>query len=474
MHKIRILIAEDMAHERIVIEASLRKVLPSSIVPEFSFVDHAEAVLERVKAVRFDLVILDIDFSRSEHSRGMTGLDASLQIKAFNPDIYTVVISSNDEEAVMISAVEDYRVDWYLRRSSISYDELVWLCKQALLSALHASGLLLEKKYKYLTNSAAAKQMLRRVDAVLPYQNALVSGETGTGKELIARRIHANAKAFDPKRPLKVLDCSSISSSLFEAEVFGHKKGSFTGAHCDRDGALKLADGGDLFLDEIHNIPVPMQQKLLRVLNDGVFTPVGSNEEVRSKFRIIAATNIPIEQSISAGRLLPDFVARICKIKIELPPLRERPEDIELLVQDYLASIASVDKEFSQDSFTYMKFLPWPGNIRELRSLIDNAVSSVKVPIISKIDIEKLGKSSSSSEPMQVVSRLQTSAIEGFVDQIIGEPLKLSKLLEEIEKSYLQKATVQSNSLSDLAKACGYSKATLSRRLKDLGLTVTK
>ncbi|MCO5143637.1 MAG: sigma 54-interacting transcriptional regulator [Oligoflexia bacterium] len=471
MLELNILLAEDMAHERLVIESNLRKQLPNNILPAFSFVDYAEAAINIIKSKKIDLVILDIDFSQSPHSSGMTGLEASTKIKSINPDIYTVVVSSSEEEETMRKAVEQYGVDWYLRRSSMAYEELSWLCKQALLSKMHREGFLVEEKNRFKTISKKAKEVLRKVDAILPHQNILIYGESGTGKELIARRIHANAKVFDQKRPLKILDCSSLSANLFEGEIFGHKKGSFTGAHGDRIGLLKLVDGGDLFLDEIHNIPLNLQQKLLRVLNDGVFSPVGSNEEIKSNFRIIAATNIPIDEAIASGKLLHDFVARISKIRVNLLPLRDRIEDISFLTDSYLSSIGSIDKEFSNEALDYMKTLFWKGNIRELRSLIDTLIANVKIPIIRKSDIINLFPSIketlATSMPKEIPSK-----IDSLVSQIIEEPVPLSHLIENIERAYLTKASSENNNLSDLSETTGYSKATLFRRLKSLGLSL--
>lgn len=473
MFRLRILLAEDMAHERLVIEANLRKALPENVVPDFTIVDHAEAAVERARALPFDLVILDIDFSKSERSRGMTGLEASGKIKALTPDVYTVIVSSTEEETTMTRAVEEYGVDWYLRRSSISFEELAWLARQALVSRLHREDALLEPQYRFSTANRASKRVLRRVDSIHPTQNTLIYGETGTGKELIARRIHANALAFDPKRPLKVLDCSALTPTLFEGEVFGHKRGSFTGAVADRAGALQLVNGGDLFLDEIHNIPPHLQQKLLRVLNDGVFSPVGSNEEMRSKFRIIAATNIPIEEAIASGKLLPDFVERIRKIRVELVPLRERPEDVPLLIESYLSSIGSFDKEFSPDAIQFLQGLAWKGNIRQLKSFIDTAVAEVQIPIISRGHLEKLfGLSGGVSKTASAATDQDT--ISTAVDELLESNIPLSEVLERVERRYLIKASSRYRSTRDMADAIGYNRGTLAKRLLALGINSKK
>jgi DNA-binding NtrC family response regulator len=469
MHKVRILLAEDMAHERLVIKATLARALPGNVSAEFVEVDHAEAAVDLASRQSFDLVIMDIDFSTAPKSSGMNGLMASRLIKAKKPEIYLVVLSSSEEKETMMSATEEFGVDWYLRRSSVSYDELAWLARQALLSRLHRDGMLVEERNRYQTENSRAKAILRKTDAVLPQQNVLIYGETGTGKELIARRIHANAKAFDPKRPLVILDCSALSPTLFEGEVFGHKKGSYTGAISDRVGALQLANGGDLFLDEIHNIPINLQQKLLRVLNDGVFYPLGSNEEVRSKFRIITATNIPVEEAVKSGKLLPDFIERVRKIKIDLLPLRDRPEDIILLVKAQVASGGLMDKEFSEDALEFLKTLSWPGNARELKSFVDTAISIVKIPIIDRADLERLlvrphsGPSTSQSLPTD-------DLIATFAERLLANGIPYAEALSSLEESYLRKSFNRFDSVREIAQRSGLNRKTLSKRLHSLGL----
>jgi len=471
MRNLSILIAEDMLHERLIIETKLKEIFDDVLELEFTSVETAEIAVNQVKVKSIDIAILDIDFSHSSKSKGMSGLEASLKIKNICPDIYTVVVSSNEEESVMLSAVEKHGVDWYLRRSNISFEELAWQCKQAFLAKLHKKSLLVEEKYRFLTESERCKKILRRVDAILPQQNTLIYGETGTGKELIARRIHANAKAFNKIRPLKILDCSSLSPQLFESEVFGHKKGSFTGAMSDKAGILQLVNGGDFFLDEIHNIPINLQQKLLRVLNDGIFSPIGSNEEIKSTFRVIAATNIPIDKAIADGKLLPDFKARIDKIRVELLPLRERQEDIPLLVKTYLERARHIDKEFTQEAFQHLKSLLWPGNIRELNSFVENAMNEIKIPLITAQNIKSITNFESNPSLNTKEGPAVINEIESFVEALLNQSVPIAKILNELEANFLAKA-IKQTSIDELAKTNGYSKATLYRKIKEFGIKV--
>lgn len=467
MHSIRILLAEDMLHERILIEKKLSATFEGKVAVSFTSVDNAEAAVKLAKQSEFDLVILDIDFSHSASSKGMTGLDASREIKKFNPDIYTVIVSSSEEEETMLLAVNYCQVDRYFRRSSIRYDELAWLAQRALLGRLHRDGSLLDERYRFLTSSPAVKKSLREVDSILPNQSTLIFGETGTGKELIARRIHANAKAFEPKRPFRALDCASLPANLFESAIFGRKKGAFTGADSDRAGILQLVNGGDLFLDEIHNIPIDLQQKLLRALNDGIFSPVGSTEEIFSKFRIIAATNIPVDESIKSGKLLPDFVARIRNRRVNLLPLRERKEDIPLLINRCLENVGSFDKEFSSEAIAFLQDLPWPANIRELNSLVESAVTLVEIPIINGSHLKRLTQ----MEAPEAIPTQTGDALSLVIEESLNNSIPLTEIFTRLERGYLMRAKDRFSSKAECASAMGYDRSTLARRLKTLGIS---
>ena len=198
MHKLKVLIADDMLHERTVIEMRLRQILVDSIALEVVAVETAEEAVVRARAGGFPLVILDIDFSKSPRSGGMTGLEASAAIKKAAPEVCVSVVSSNEDTEVMNRAVDECAVDWYFRRSSISYEELAWLAKRALISSMHRAGLLVEEKYQFATKAKKAERVLSKVDAILPNQNALIVGETGTGKTTLARALAQRATCPDP------------------------------------------------------------------------------------------------------------------------------------------------------------------------------------------------------------------------------------------------------------------------------------
>ena len=263
--------------------------------------------------------------------------------------------------------------------------------------ALHAK---LEKENVYLReeirsehnfreivgSSAALREVLENVERVAPLDSTvLIYGETGTGKELIARAIHdcSNRK----NRTLVKLNCSAISAGLVESELFGHMRGAFTGALERHIGRFELADGGTLFLDEVSELPLETQVKLLRVLQEGEFEPVGSNKTIHVNVRIIAATNRNLEECVAAGRFRSDLFYRLNVFPLELPPLRNRRSDIPQLVNFFLQRFANkfgrkIDSVQKETMDLLMEY-PWPGNIRELQNIIERAVVLAAGPVLS-------------------------------------------------------------------------------------------
>ena len=234
-------------------------------------------------------------------------------------------------------------------------------------------------------SSAALQEVLDKAERVAPLDSTvLIYGETGTGKELIARAIHDCSK--HKNRPLVKLNCSAISAGLVESELFGHKRGAFTGAVERHIGRFELADGGTLFLDEVSELPLETQVKLLRVLQEGEFEPVGSNKTIHVDVRIIAATNRKLEECVAAGRFRSDLFYRLNVFPLELPPLRDRRSDIPQLVSFFLQRFANkfgrtIDAVQNETMDLLMDY-PWPGNIRELQNIIERAVVLAAGPVL--------------------------------------------------------------------------------------------
>ena len=263
---------------------------------------------------------------------------------------------------------------------------------QALKARFEAEAVYLQEEIKTEHNfeeiigqSAPVRELLRKVEQVAPAgSTVLIRGETGTGKELLARAVHDRSRR--KSRPLVKVNCGSIPSGLVESELFGHEKGAFTGATQRRIGRFELADGGTIFLDEVTELPLDTQVKLLRVLQEGEFERVGSNHTIKVDARVIAATNRNLQEVVRDGSFRADLFYRLNVFPLEVPPLRERPEDIPLLVNFFLGKFAkSLGKEIrgvSQNSMEHLCRYGWPGNIRELQNVIERAVVLAKGPVV--------------------------------------------------------------------------------------------
>jgi formate hydrogenlyase transcriptional activator len=241
----------------------------------------------------------------------------------------------------------------------------------------------------------------------------LILGETGTGKELFARAIHNRSRRRD--RPLVKVNCGAIAAGLVESELFGHVKGAFTGALQRRVGRFELANGGTIFLDEVGDLPAETQVKLLRILQEHEFEPVGSSQTVRVDVRVIAATNRDFDEGVRTGRFRADLLYRLNVFPLRVPALRERPEDIPLLVSFFVTTLAKkLGKPlegFSRRSMERLMSYPWPGNVRELQNIVERAAILARTPVL-EVDSTLLGQSNGDgpSTTLETLSHRQTEA----------------------------------------------------------------
>ena len=306
-------------------------------------------------------------------------------------------------------------------------------------------------------------ELLRRVDQVAPTDSTvLIYGETGTGKELIARAIHNRSNRKD--RPLVKVNCSAISAGLVESELFGHVKGAFTGAFERRIGRFELADGGTIFLDEVGELPLDTQVKLLRVLQEREFEPVGSNRSVRVDVRIICATNRNLEESIQDGTFRSDLYYRLNVFPLEVPPLRERRSDIDQLARFFVSrsarnlgkKLTGISEAATQKLLSYS----WPGNIRELQNLIERAVILCNGPILElEGDLNKVSTSPVLSDPLAEVPNAHQSPL---------------KTLQEVERTHILAVLEQTHGVIEgangAARTLGMHPNTLRHRMEKLGI----
>lgn len=357
---------------------------------EFEFihtVSNTNNIIRELEQGGFDLVLLDMNF-RTGQNNGNEGLFWLREIKQKFPDVEVVMITAYGDVNLAVSALKEGAADFVLK--PWDNDKLLATLKSAL--KIRKSGQEiqeLKKKEKSLKNELrptsafiiGKSEAMNKVSGLISKvahtdANILITGENGTGKELVAREIHRLSGRCDELFIL--VDLSSISESLFESELFGHKKGAFTDAHEDRAGKFAIANKGTLFLDEIGNIPMHLQSKLLTVLQTRVVRPVGSNTEIPVDIRLICATNKPITDMVAANEFRQDLLYRINTIQIQVPPLRQRRDDIEELSLYFLKFYAKKygKPELKLSPIVLEKFLnyQWMGNIRELQHTIEKAV----------------------------------------------------------------------------------------------------
>jgi two-component system response regulator PilR (NtrC family) len=275
--------------------------------------------------------------------------------------------------------------------------------------------------------------------------SVLITGESGTGKELIARAIHYNGPLKD--KPFVTVNCGAIPENLMESEMFGHKKGSFTGAIADKKGLFEVANGGTIFLDELGELPLHMQVKLLRVLQEGTFKRVGGTEDIRVEVRVISATNRNLEGEVKQGRFREDLFYRMNVIQVHCPPLRERREDIPMLCNHFLEKFSKglgiPVKHLSQEAMESIKRYHYPGNVRELENIIERTVALEPGPVILPESLPR----NLLDVPVQAPGQLDAHTIE--IDKEKG--IDLERLVADFERTLLVKALEQTGGVKKKA-----------------------
>jgi two-component system NtrC family response regulator len=320
-----------------------------------------------------------------------------------------------------------------------------------------------------VTQAESMKEVFRQMDRVAPTDiTLLVRGESGTGKELVARATHDHSPR--KRGPFVALNCAAIPDTLQESELFGHEKGSFTGATGKRLGRFELADKGTLFLDEVGELSLPLQAKLLRVLQDNTFQRVGGSQEIHSDFRLVAATHKDLAREVRERRFREDLYFRIVVFELELPPLRERDGDLDLLVNHFLRQHQSAREtplEVSPEAAAVLAAYSWPGNVRELENAIQRAVIAAELRI----------------EPRHLPARLreevpaaaaQTAANGPPPSPSRTTPMETEELnLERLERRTIERALERTRgNLAEAGRLLGLSRATLYRKLKTYKLRV--
>ncbi len=351
--------------------------------------DGAEALLAADRTEP-DVVFLDVKMP------GMDGLEVLERLRAEYPGVVVIMISGHGTIETALEATRTGAYDFL--EKPLDSDRLLVTLRRA----LELKGLTrriqdlrhrVEGRDEIVGDSPAIRRVLARVERVAPTDaRVLITGENGTGKELVARAIHRLSPRADA--PFVEVNCAAIPSELIESVLFGHVKGSFTGAVSDHVGKFQQADGGTLFLDEIGDMSLNAQAKVLRVLEEGVVTPVGGSEPVRVDVRVVAATNKDLEAAIEDGVFRKDLYYRLNVVPIEIPPLRERREDIPLLVAHFVRQLSEGEgitpRRISDEAVRRLEALPWPGNVRELRNTVERLLILAEGNEVRAADVERL------------------------------------------------------------------------------------
>ncbi|MBC8757084.1 sigma-54-dependent Fis family transcriptional regulator [Kordia sp. YSTF-M3] len=403
----------------------------------------------------FDVVVLDMNFTK-DISSGKEGFDWLQRIKNLDATLPVVMMTAYGDIQLAIKAMKMGATDFVLK----PWDNEAFLktLRDAIQKEKNELSETTTNNYqqKFPTIIGESEPMLavfNVVDKIAATDaNVLVLGENGTGKELIAKAIHEHSNRSSG--PFVSVDLGSISASLFESELFGHKKGAFTDAREDRVGRFELAQGGTLFLDEIGNLSPHLQSKLLTALQSRKIVRVGSTKEIPIDIRLICATNMSLPDMISKKEFRQDLLYRINTIEIDLPPLRERKGDIVLLADHYLKQYSEKYQKklegFHKNAYLELKAYNWPGNIRELQHTIERAVIMSTMPMLSTDDFQ-LKRQASDAETLD--DSWDTST------------------LHEIEKQHIKKVmTTHDGNISLAAEQLGITRASLYRRLKKYGL----
>ena len=418
-------------------ELSMRELLEVMLSKEgyqVSCADTGRNAISLIEKTDFDLLLCDIRLG------DMTGIEVLKALRNQNKDTVVIMISAYATTEAAVEAMNEGAYDFVPK--PFDNEEL----KQTINNALKIKTLDHEKKIlddelkrtlyfgKIVGKSPAMRNIYKLIQQVAKTKtNILITGESGTGKELIAKAIHEESARKD--KPFVVVNCGGIPETLMESELFGHKKGAFTGATQDKKGLFETADKGTIFLDEIGELGLPIQVKLLRAVQERVFKPVGSNEDVSVDIRIISATNKKLEEEVIAGNFREDLFYRLNVIEIKVPPLRERKGDLRVLAQHFLEKYSTeMGKEVSKLSSYAIDLLnkyDFPGNIRELENLMERSVALSSTNIILP---DSLALSLHKRRWIEGVKSRRFDLDE------VRNGVSLDAILEEIEKAYLEKA----------------------------------
>lgn len=453
----KILIVDDEKLMRISLESQLKK--EGYYVKS---IDNAVDGLKIVKTEEYDIVVTDLRLS------GMSGIDFLKEIKKYDQEIIVVIMTAYGTLESAVSAIKEGAYDYIAK--PFSTDELIIKLQRALHhknTAAEVNRLRREVQAEFefcniIGNSEAMKRVLETVKSVSGRDTTvLLRGESGTGKEKIAGAIHYHSNRRTG--PFIRVSCAALNREILESELFGHERGAFTGAVKTRRGRFELANGGSIFLDDVDDIPLDMQVKLLRVLQERAFERVGGEETLCVDVRIICATKKDLLEQVKEGYFREDLFYRLNVVPINIPPLRERKEDIPLLINYFLKKYVSQYEDalpdVSQDTLNALFAYNWPGNVRELENVIEHAVAFSESKGIS---LETLP---------EYLRRIDIHTDLLSMNLSNKQMINLQETLTEVEKKLIQWAHQKANGNQvKMAELLGVPRTTLRNRLIKLQL----
>jgi len=433
----------------------------------------AEA-LEQLAETEVAVIVTD------QRMPGVTGLELLARAAELQPDAVGIILTAYTDVEVLIEAINQRQIYRYITKPWDSRE-----VKGVLAHAVERFHLLREnqrlteqlKDYVgYLDyqahsafdfgaivgESAALREVLRRVEQVAPTASTvLLRGETGTGKEMVARAVHLNSDRGE--RPFVAVNCAALPAELLESELFGHEKGAFTGAIAQRKGRFELADGGTIFLDEVGELPMEVQVKLLRVLQEREFERVGSSGSIKVDVRVVSATNRDLEALVEQGRFREDLYYRLNVFPIELPPLRDRGDDVGLLAEHFLEKLVRLNRRgptaIAPDARAALASHTWPGNVRELQNVVERAAIVAQGTTLSAADLD-FGRRPGAPAPAAPGPAAPAPA---------GTPLR-ARLAEEERQAIVRAIEGSGGNIAAAARALGINRSTLYFRIKKFEL----
>ena len=397
--------------------------------------------LDKVRQGNFDIVVTDLEMPE------MKGIELLEQVTALAPETSVIIVTAYGSIDTAINALRKGAVDYVLK--PVDFDELLHKVRKLLSGQrIAAENRFLRKEINRDFDFANIIGKSRRMEEVFETirkvaatdGTVLITGKSGTGKELVARAIHFHSKRTEG--PFVAVNCGAIPENLFESELFGHKKGAFTGASADRTGFFKTADNGTLFLDEVSEIPLNLQVKLLRALEMREVTPVGTSTPVAINVRILASTNRNLPKEVEEGRYREDLFYRLNVVEISLPPLSERLDDIPLLVEHFVQKYGKeMSKRVKGVENEVMRMLmahPWKGEVRELENIIERAVIFSEGEMITKKELPTAFGHQDGSAYVFDTNRTLRDAVRDFEHQYIARVLRLHRFNKEAAAQALQ------------------------------------